>query len=83
MQRYEVEIQEMGATLEIYHIPHSKVRKVDDLTETPEDEEIQEAMKKEKDSTPGKNGTRMAYKNVTCPQIKAEIKKMVKFIFQN
>ena len=53
------------------------------LNETPEEEEIEAAMKEIKDSAPGKDQVRMRYIRGACQDVKERVVKMIKFMFDN
>ena len=53
------------------------------LNETPHEEEIERAVAKMKESAPGKDGVRVCYLKEAPPKVKAELVRMVKFMFEN
>ena len=53
------------------------------LNETPHEEEIERAVAKMKESAPGKDGVRVCYLKEAPPEVKAELVRMVKFMFEN
>ena len=53
------------------------------LNETPQEEEIERALKKMKESAPGKDGVRVCYLKEAPPAVKAELVRTVKFMFEN
>ena len=53
------------------------------LNETPQEEEIERAVKRMKESAPGKDGVRLCYIKEAPPEVKAELVRMVKFMFEN
>ena len=52
------------------------------LNRTPEDEEIDREMLAVKDSAPLKDGVRMGYINPSTQEMKSEVRKMVKYMFE-
>ena len=53
------------------------------LNETPQEEEILGAMAKMKESAPGKDGVRLCYLREAPPVVRAEVVRMVQFMFEN
>ena len=53
------------------------------LNETPEEDEIDRAIAKMKESAPGKDGVRLCYVKESPPEIRTELVRMVKFMFEN
>ena len=52
------------------------------LNETPDNEEIEEEMKKVKDSAPGEDEVRMKYINLACEDVREGVVRLVKFMFE-
>ena len=54
----------------------------EELNRTPEDEEIDREMLAVKDSAPGRDRVRMDYINLATQEMKTEVRKMVKYMFE-
>ena len=85
-ERYEVEPAELREVVERVEDMSgtARAREANDLmNEVPQEEEVLREMRRVKDSAPGEDGVRMVYINSACPEVKAEVVRMVRSMFEN